>query len=168
MGIRANKEVLRRLETPIKRLREKVERERTDRAVRRQALREYKTESEIMDAYGWGQITDDERRELLDGLEGDRIYVEEKPTVSSEALMVLEDFASRLRREIDSFQFDLLPTKEQDRILREREERLEKEKKRRQRKRICKTHNEKLPYCRQTTGYDCCKEYCACSCKYGD
>ena len=36
--------------------------------MRRQALREYKTESEIMDAYGWGQITDDERRELLDGL----------------------------------------------------------------------------------------------------
>ena len=131
LGIRANKEVLRRLETPIKRLREKVERERTDRAVRRQALREYKTESEIMDAYGWGQITDDERRELLDGLEGDRIYVEETPTVSSEALSVLEDFASRLRREIDSFQFDLLPPKEQDRILREREERLEKAKKRR-------------------------------------
>lgn len=131
LGIRANKEVLRRLETPIKRLREKVERERTDRAVRRQALREYKTESEIMDAYGWGQITDDERRELLDGLEGDRIYVEETPTVNSEALSVLEDFASRLRREIDSFQFDLLPPKEQDRILREREERLEKAKKRR-------------------------------------
>ena len=131
LGIRANKEVLRRLETPIKRLREKVERERTDRAVRRQALREYKTESEIMDAYGWGQITDDERRELLDGLEGDRIYVEETPTVNSEALSVLEDFASRLRREIDSFQFDLLPPKEQDRILREREERLEKARKRR-------------------------------------
>ena len=131
LGIRANKEALRRLETPIKRLREKVERERTDRAVRRQALREYKTESEIMDAYGWGQITDDERRELLDGLEGDRIYVEETPTVNSEALSVLEDFASRLRREIDSFQFDLLPPKEQDRILREREERLEKAKKRR-------------------------------------
>lgn len=131
LGIRANKEVLRRLETPIKRLREKVERERTDRAVRRQALREYKTESEIMDAYGWGQITDDERRELLDGLEGDRIYVEETPTVNSEALSVLEGFASRLRREIDSFQFDLLPPKEQDRILREREERLEKARKRR-------------------------------------
>ena len=131
LGSRANKEVRRRLETPSKRLREKVERERTDRAVRRQALREYKTESEIMDAYGWGQITDDERRELLDGLEGDRIYVEETPTVNSEALSVLEDFASRLRREIDSFQFDLLPPKEQDRILREREERLEKAKKRR-------------------------------------
>lgn len=81
--------------------------------------------------YLYNQITDDERRELLDGLEGDRIYVEETPTVSSEALMVLEDFASRLRREIDSFQFDLLPPKEQDRILREREERLEKAKKRR-------------------------------------
>lgn len=131
LGIRANKEVLRRLETPIKRLREKVERERTDRAVRRQALREYKTESEIMEAYGWGQITDDEQRELLAGLEGDRIYVEETPTVNSEALSVLEDFASRLRREIDSFQFDLLPPKEQDRILREREERLEKARKRR-------------------------------------
>ena len=131
LGIRANKEVLRRLETPIKRLREKVKRERTDRAVRRQALREYKTESEIMEAYGWGQITDDEQRELLAGLEGDRIYVEETPTVNSEALSVLEDFASRLRREIDSFQFDLLPPKEQDRILREREERLEKAKKRR-------------------------------------
>lgn len=131
LGIRANKEVLRRLETPIKRLREKVERERTDRAVRRQALREYKTESEIMEAYGWGQITDDEQRELLAGLEGDRIYVEETPTVNSEALSVLEDFASRLRREIDSFQFDLLPQKEQDRILREREERLEKARKRR-------------------------------------
>lgn len=131
LGIRANKEVLRRLETPIKRLREKVKRERTDRAVRRQALREYKTESEIMEAYGWGQITDDEQRELLAGLEGDRIYVEETPTVNSEALSVLEDFASRLRREIDSFQFDLLPPKEQDRILREREERLEKARKRR-------------------------------------
>ena len=131
LGIRANKEVLRRLETPIKRLREKVERERTDRAVRRQALREYKTESEIMEAYGWGQITDDEQRELLAGLEGDRIYVEETPTVNSEALSMLEDFASRLRREIDSFQFDLLPPKEQDRILREREERLEKARKRR-------------------------------------
>lgn len=131
LGIRANKEVLRRLETPIKRLREKVGRERTDRAVRRQALREYKTESEIMEAYGWGQITDDEQRELLAGLEGDRIYVEETPTVNSEALSVLEDFASRLRREIDSFQFDLLPPKEQDRILREREERLEKARKRR-------------------------------------
>ena len=35
------------------------------------------------------------------------------------------------RREIDSFQFDLPPPKEQDRILREREERLEKAKKRR-------------------------------------
>lgn len=131
LGIRANKEVLHRLETPIKRLREKVERERTDRAVRRQALREYKTESEIMEAYGWGQITDDEQRELLAALEGDRIYVEETPTVNSEALSVLEDFASRLRREIDSFQFDLLPPKEQDRILREREERLEKARKRR-------------------------------------
>lgn len=131
LGIRANKEVLRRLETPIKRLREKVERERTDRAVRRQALREYKTESEIMEAYGWGQITDDEQRELLAALEGDRIYAEETPTVNSEALSVLEDFASRLRREIDSFQFDLLPPKEQDRILREREERLEKARKRR-------------------------------------
>lgn len=46
-AIRARKEVLRRLETPIKRLEEKVQREKTDRAVRREALREYKTEDEV-------------------------------------------------------------------------------------------------------------------------
>lgn len=126
LAIRARKEVLRRLETPIKRLEEKVQREKTDRAVRREALRTYKTEREIQDAYGYDMITEEERLQLLAELEGDRSYIEETGTTASEALAILREFAVRMEHDIQHFEFEPLPEKEQIRILQEREERRKK------------------------------------------
>lgn len=132
LEIRARKEVLRRLDTPIRRLEEKVQREKTDRAVRRQALATYQTEHEIREAYGYEMITEEEMHQLLEELESGRRYVEETPTANSVALHLLQEFSSHHHRVIQSLEFELLPEKEQQRILREREERLAKAKARKE------------------------------------
>lgn len=125
-AIRARKEVLRRLETPIKRLEEKVQREKTDRAVRREALREYKTEDEVREAYGYEMISEEEMEQRIAELEGDREYIEETSTVNSEALVMLREFAARMKHDIRHFEFELLPEGERLRILKEQADRMER------------------------------------------
>lgn len=140
LAIRARKEVLRRMDTPIRRLDEKVRREKTDRAVRRAALREYKTEDEVREAYGYEMITEEEMKQRIDELESDQEYIEETNTVNSEALLLLREFAARMQHDIQHFEFELLPEQAQFRILQERETRMAKARERREAL-FCESHS---------------------------
>lgn len=118
---RARKELLKRLSHPAKLLTVAVEKERTQREERVARMQEYKTEAEIMDAYGYEVITDDERRQLLEALETGQQYVENTTTPARVALSILKDFIRGLEKEVSGFEFELLPAEEQDRRLREAE-----------------------------------------------
>lgn len=121
LEVKARKELLKRLSHPSKLLTAAVEKERAQREERVARMQEYKTEGEIMDAYGYEVITDDERRQLLEALETGQQYVANTTTPTSAALSILKDFLRGLEKEVNGFEFELLPAEEQDRRLREAE-----------------------------------------------
>ena len=113
--IKKLKPVQRSLETVVKR-------EKAKRAERIAALNEYKTEQDIQDAYGYGYISDDERRQLLEMLETGEKYVEDVQTKTSVALHLLREFVGRLSRQANSYEFELMPPEEQAKRLAATEE----------------------------------------------
>lgn len=115
LEVKARKELLKRLSHPAKLLIAAVDKERTQREERIALTQQYKTETEIMDAYGYELITDEERGRLLDALETGQQYVDQTVTTTSAALSILKDFVGRLEKEVDGFEFELLPAEEQTR-----------------------------------------------------
>lgn len=113
LEISSRKELAKRLDHPLKLLATAEAKEKAAREARVAELSEYKTESEIMDAYGYDMITDDERRELLEALETGKDFVENTATKVSIAHTILKEFVGGLKKEIRGFEFELLPREEQ-------------------------------------------------------
>lgn len=120
--IKARKELLRRLEHPRKLLKAAAQKEYD----KRQTLvnhEEYASVDEAHEAYGYGYITEAEFDAIREAFEKGQDYVENTTTPVEAANRLLIEFAVRLEREVRSFEFDLLPAAEQDRIRKESEER---------------------------------------------
>lgn len=135
LEVKARKELLKRLSHPTKLLIAAVDKERTQREERVAQIQEYKTEDEIMDAYGYELITDAERQQLLEALETGEQYIEYTTTPASIALSILKDFIKGLEKEVDGFEFELLPIEEQDKRIRAAERFREEQDERRARRR---------------------------------
>jgi hypothetical protein len=71
----------------------------------------YPTPEEAQDAFGYGDITEDAYRGIVEQLESVA-----SPTILSAARDELKEFISRLRREIKGFEWDALPEAEKERI----------------------------------------------------
>jgi hypothetical protein len=119
--IKWRKELIKRLEQPLKLLYAAQEKE-TKKAIERAAkLAQYSSYEEAQDAYGYDYITLaelDRIKQLFDG-------VEDKPeqTIIGAATDELFHILSRLRSDIRSFEWETLPDAEKERIERESEER---------------------------------------------
>lgn len=84
----------------------------------------YPTEEEIQEAYGYAIITDDERVRLLDALKGIDRPSQEDLSESEIYVLEVKDLISSSLSRLHSLEFDELPKEEQERILREKEERI--------------------------------------------
>ena len=123
--IRARKLVLKRLESVVARADEKARNVRAARLARLDELSEYKNLREAQDAYGWDLITEEEYNQLQRFFE-EKEELKDSPSPEEYAAEILGRFVAGLRREIASFEFDLLPPKEQARIRKSNEELLQR------------------------------------------
>ena len=120
--LKARKLVLAKLETALKPLQAKAERQRTDRAVRREViLGEYKTYDEAHEAYGYGYITEKDFEEIVDFLENSQKKVD-APDAEAIAASIIKDWIKRMNSDIYHFEFELKPPEEQEEIRRKNEE----------------------------------------------
>ena len=72
--------VVGKLETALKALTKKVDKIEKDRQNRKETLLEYKDESELQDAYGWGFITEDDYYKLLEAMRKGVQTIDEETT----------------------------------------------------------------------------------------
>lgn len=92
----------------------RVTSDKVKRENREKALLQYKTADELQDAYGYGDITQEEYCRLLDLLEG----VEAKiafPSKYEMALSELNDIIRKVRNMANEFEYILLPDEEKKR-----------------------------------------------------
>lgn len=127
--IKARKLALKRLEHPLALSKAAAEKKRSERIARLEELGEYKTYEEAHDAYGWGFITEEEFESIKNFLEHKEELKGER-SAEEYAANILQEFVARLQREIASFQFELLPKKEQQRIQQQHAELLERRRRR--------------------------------------
>lgn len=120
--IKARKELARRLEHPLKLLEVAAEKEQKKRQERIEHLTEYKSYREAQDAYGWESITEEEFDEIVRILEEGTEALEKETTPVEVAKNILNRFVNGLVSEIASFEFDLLPEDEKERIRQKNDE----------------------------------------------
>jgi hypothetical protein len=116
LEIRARKELVKRLEFPQKLLKVAAEKEQQKRKERIENLTQYKSYQEAQDAYGWDLITEEEFDEVVRIMEKGTDALEKEVSPVEVAKHILDKFVGGLMHEIASFEFDLLPEKEKDRI----------------------------------------------------
>lgn len=124
--IKARKELLKRLEYPIKLIKDAAQKEYDKRQARIEKNREFATWEEAHEAYGYGYLTEEEFRAISDAFELGQEYVDNTTTPVEAASRMLLEFSGRLRREIASMDFELLPAEEQERIRKDTEEKKKK------------------------------------------
>jgi|GEM_PF-6514114 len=124
--IRCRKLLLKKLETLERRLKQAVNKEAEKRNQRYNSLRDYKTPEEVADAYGYGDIARDEYERLMDSFKNEEMEAAATVTPNSAALEMLAEFTGRLKRDIQYFEFELLPENERERILKEQEDLLKR------------------------------------------
>lgn len=110
---KARKELLRRLEHPLKLLKTAGEKERAKREERITSAREYKTIVDAQEAYGWGYLSDDEYHAIKEAIENGEEYIENSISPVELAAKLLSDFTRRISSELRGLVFDLLPIEEQ-------------------------------------------------------
>jgi hypothetical protein len=116
LEIKAREELARRLEHPLKLLKTAAEKEQKKRQDRIEHLTEYKSYSEAQEAYGWEIITEEEFDEIVRILETGTESIEKERTPVEVALEILQKFVGGLHYEVASFEFDLLPEDEKERV----------------------------------------------------
>ena len=129
--LKARKLVLAKLESALKPLAAKAERNRVDRAVRRETLLgEYKTYEEAHEAYGYGYISEKEFEEITEFLESSQKKVD-APDAEAIAADILKGWIKLTKSDIDHLEFELKSPEEQEEIRRKKEEfRIEQEERR--------------------------------------
>lgn len=128
LEIQSRKEVLKKINNAYKRLKQQAKANYEKRKAKVQTASEYKSLDEAHDAWGYDYITEKEYNDIAKIFEIGEEYVEKHLSPQEVAVKILGEFIGRLYSEIRSFEFDLLPTEEQVRILREQEEEREKSK----------------------------------------
>lgn len=121
LEIASRKELVKRLTHPMELLNTAKAKEKAKREQRAAELSEYRSENDIMDAYGWEFITEKEKDELIERFRGGEDYVENTTTKVSIACDILKEFIGRLEHEISGFEFELLPPEKQIKILEDNE-----------------------------------------------
>lgn len=129
LEIKGRKIVVNKLETALKALNKKVDKMEKDRQNRKQTLLEYKDESELQDAYGWGFITEDEYDKLLEAMRKGVQTIDEETSPEEIAKHIIQELLGRMRSDIYSFEYDLLPPEKQAEIMKKNEEILQKKEK---------------------------------------
>lgn len=129
LEIHSRKVVLEKIDNAYKRLKKQAEVQYDKRKTKVQAASEYESVEDAHTAYGYDCITENEYYEIVKIFEQGEEYVEKHLSPQEVAVKILGEFIGRLNSEIRSFEFDLLPPEEQARILRDKEERLNKKKK---------------------------------------
>lgn len=122
MDLKARKELLKRLTSPLKRAEAAAKKEYDKRAAHVESLRKYQSPEEAQEAYGYGNITEDEYKEILRAFERDEEYVDNTTTPAEIAAQLLHDYVAHIKKDIAYCEFVLKPKSEQERILRQRDE----------------------------------------------
>lgn len=122
LEIRARQELIKRLEHPMKLLTVAAAKEEQKRKERIEHLTEYKSYREAQDAYGWDIITEEEFDQIVKVLEEGTEAIEKESTPVEVALELLRRFIGSLNYERASFEFDLLPEAEKERVRARNEE----------------------------------------------
>ena len=125
LEITAREELLRRLERPLKLLKDRATVQRTKRLLKEQAFREYRTVDEAHEAYGYGFISEKQYKEIAVAIENKDEELATLVFPEEAAASILCRFMNRLINEIETFKFELLPPEEQSRILEERNKKSE-------------------------------------------
>jgi len=115
LEIEWRKELLARLQAPLKVLQRKAGKDLEKRLARAQELSAYETEEEAHEAFGYGYITWDEYsviKDRFDNVEPSIITM----SAAEAALEELQDFMHRLQSEIKDLEWSALPEEEQQRI----------------------------------------------------
>ncbi|GEM_PF-957993 len=128
--IKARKLVIKKLATAISALQKTADRQKAEKAAKREKLLEYKTYGEAQDAYGYGVITEEEFDEIVEFLEKSQQIVDE-PTAEELAFKILLNWRHHMGLEIANLEFEMLPKEEQSRILEKNIEILQKREARR-------------------------------------
>lgn len=126
LEIRARKELARRMEHPLKLLEIAAKKEQQRRQERIERLTEYKNYNEAQEAYGWEIITEEEFDEIVRILEEGTEQIEKERTPVEIAKDILDKFVNGLIYEVASFEFDLLPEDEKERVRQKNVEILER------------------------------------------
>ena len=121
--IKVREILLKRLTHPGELLQAAAKKDADRRGERVNGAREYKTYEEAQDAYGWGLLTDEEFAGIAKALEEGDEYIETTRTPTELANEMLKEFMARLESDIRSFEYELLPAEEKERIYKESEER---------------------------------------------
>lgn len=116
MEIEARKEVLRTIENPFKRLQVQADKNVQKRKDKIAAAKTYSSVEEAREMWGYDVITEDELHDV------ERFFIEGEDFIANRispqeyAVRILGEFISRLRSDMRSFEFGLLPPEEQERI----------------------------------------------------
>ena len=114
--IRARKLVIKKVENVHSRLKKQAENKFNERKKRVDEISIYESERDLLDAYGWGLITEEEYDKIRILREkGEGSLLNDK-SAEEYAAQILGEFIVHLKHDISSLEFELLPEKEQNRI----------------------------------------------------
>ena len=114
--IRARELVIKKVENAHTRLKKQAENKLNERKQRVEELSLYRSEQDLLDAYGWGFITEEEYDRLREMREKGEDSILNDKSAEEYAAKILGEFIMRLHHDISSLKFELLPEKEKDRI----------------------------------------------------
>lgn len=114
--IRARKLVIKKIENAHNRLKKQAENKLNERKQKVENLSVYRDERDLLDAYGWGFITEEEYNKIRLMLEEGKDSILNDKSAEEYAAQILGEFIIRLKHDISSLEFELLPEKEQNRI----------------------------------------------------
>lgn len=118
----ACKKILKELERLAEKYKRKIDREQAARKAEFEAVMQYSSEKDILDAYGWEFITEKQYDRYLELFrEGQNALEHHAPTCSEIAYDILCRMAASVQRDIQEWEFCAL-TPEQQRTARERAE----------------------------------------------
>lgn len=113
--LQAYEKVNNHLLTQIKYYRKKHQEEQEKFASTIKLLDEYETEEGIREVYGWGYITEDEMRMLMEAFETGNREVEELKTVWSISASIMGSYIKECKLNIQELQYELMTDEEKAR-----------------------------------------------------
>ena len=114
--IRARRLVIKKVENAYSRLSQQAENQLNKRKQKVAEFQGYRSVEEARDAYGWDIITEEEFRSIEEMFEKGEKSILNDRSAEEYAAQILGEFITRLKHDISSIEFELLPEKEQDRI----------------------------------------------------